>query len=177
VTNYNDIPLPDGSAGWTAPTEVSYFADCAQYIRAGIKSGNYSSGTATVRLQTDAVQPFVDRAAQVVFESRGAFRALAVAASLVLFVFAAQPAGAQVPGGCQDVPGHGYVCNSRHTFTTGVTLPAVAISALPTCNAALAGTWRSVNNGVASPSYRDAVSTTGAATQAVYCDGSGWTYR
>lgn len=67
-------------------------------------------------------------------------------------------------------------------------LAPVAIAALPTCAAAnaitagtmsavKAGTYAVVSNGVASPTYNGAVSTTGAATDPVFCNGSGWVYH
>ncbi len=51
-----------------------------------------------------------------------------------------------------------------------------AIASLPACNAGIAGGRAIVNNGVASPTYQGAVSTTGAATQPVFCNGTGWIY-
>ena len=51
-----------------------------------------------------------------------------------------------------------------------------AIASLPTCSAN-AGMLAYVNNGVATPSYRDTVSTTGSTNQLVWCDGTNWTYR
>ena len=54
--------------------------------------------------------------------------------------------------------------------------PAFAIAGLPTCNSSTAGANAYVTNGVASPTFMGAVSTTGAATDPVFCTGSGWVY-
>jgi parallel beta-helix repeat protein len=53
---------------------------------------------------------------------------------------------------------------------------ALVISSLPTCNSGEAGVRYTVSNGVASPTYQGTVSTTGATTQPVYCNGSSWVY-
>ncbi|MBI1313681.1 hypothetical protein GC176_20505 [bacterium] len=49
-SDWNDVPLPDGSAGWTAPTEMTYFADETGFLRIGVKTGDFGSGSPTVRL-------------------------------------------------------------------------------------------------------------------------------
>ncbi len=70
-------------------------------------------------------------------------------------------------------------CTNDH----GEDCAPVAIASLPTCNAGLVNKRYTVNNGVASPTYNAAVSTTGSATDAVMCattnGGSsyGWVYR
>jgi hypothetical protein len=52
---------------------------------------------------------------------------------------------------------------------------AVAIIALPPCAAGMNGAaW--INNGLAAPTYRQAVSTTGPATEPVYCVYNGTAY-
>lgn len=63
--------------------------------------------------------------------------------------------------------------------TGGIVWPLgtpTAIASLPTCSATTVG-YAVVNNGVASPTYNGAVSTTGSSTRPVFCDGSGWTYH
>jgi hypothetical protein len=61
--------------------------------------------------------------------------------------------------------------------TTPTPQAQVAIANLPTCNSAAQGALAYVTNGVASPTYRASVSTTGSTFQLVGCDGSGWTYH
>ena len=53
----------------------------------------------------------------------------------------------------------------------------VAIAGLPTCGATTSGWLYNITNGVASPAYRDAVSTTGSTPNLVYCNASGWSYH
>jgi hypothetical protein len=53
----------------------------------------------------------------------------------------------------------------------------VAIGALPTCNSSAVGTMAWVNNGIASPTYHQAVSTTGSAVFPVYCTYNGTAYN
>jgi hypothetical protein len=95
--------------------------------------------------------------------------------------------------------------NSNGTFNTGATSAAVytirfmsngtvwkeigrsvlspgslqqfTIANLPTCAAATTGMLAMITNGVASPTYNAAVSTTGAANKLVFCNGSAWTYH
>lgn len=64
-------------------------------------------------------------------------------------------------------------------FLSGSTflLQSVAIASLPTCNTGVAGTYNTVNNGVASPTYMAVVSATGSATDPVFCNGSNWVYH
>lgn len=50
------------------------------------------------------------------------------------------------------------------------------IATLPAC-ATNVGLLAYVTNGVATPTYRDTVSTTGSTNQLVWCDGTNWTYR
>ena len=52
-SNWRNVPLPDSSAGWTAPTEMTYLPDEPGYLRLGVLSGNYSSGGAVCRLGTN----------------------------------------------------------------------------------------------------------------------------
>lgn len=63
------------------------------------------------------------------------------------------------------------------TLGNNMALTPVAIGSLPSCVSGEAGTLAVVNNGIASPTYRQAVSATSTATQLVFCDGSGWTYH
>ena len=51
------------------------------------------------------------------------------------------------------------------------------IANLATCNSILVGKLAYVTNGVASPTYNATVSTTGAANQLVWCNGTNWTYH
>jgi hypothetical protein len=52
----------------------------------------------------------------------------------------------------------------------------VAIAALGTCDTTTKGTIKTVNNGIASPTYRQTVSTTGTATWPVFCTYNGTSY-
>ncbi len=63
------------------------------------------------------------------------------------------------------------------TIGTVLKLAAYSISGLPACNAGSVGEITTVNNGVASPSYNGAVSTTGPATDPVFCNYNGSTYQ
>lgn len=54
---------------------------------------------------------------------------------------------------------------------------SVAIGSLPSCASGTVGEFASVNNGVTSPTYFGAVSTTGTATDPVYCNYNGSTYQ
>ena len=77
--------------------------------------------------------------------------------------------------------GSGYtqVAQMSATATTvyePLILPGYAIASLPACGAGLKGANAYVTNGVASPTYLGAVSTTGAANDRVFCNGSGWVY-
>ena len=65
----------------------------------------------------------------------------------------------------------------QNQFAGPVIFKPVAIASLPTCNAGLAGARMAVNNGVASPTFQAVVSTTGAATQPVFCNGANWIYN
>ncbi len=60
----------------------------------------------------------------------------------------------------------------RQPFVMG----PLTIAALPACTVGFTGARATVSNGVATPTYQGAVSTTGAATQPVFCNGSGWVY-
>jgi hypothetical protein len=51
------------------------------------------------------------------------------------------------------------------------------ISGLPACASSIKGALASVSNGVASPTYFGTVSTTGTATDPVYCNYNGTTYQ
>lgn len=66
--------------------------------------------------------------------------------------------------------------NGDAVFSYRSVLPAYTIALLPICTS-YTGMLAYVTNGVATPSYRDSVSTTGSTVQLVFCDGSGWTYR
>ena len=52
---------------------------------------------------------------------------------------------------------------------------AVAIAALPACST-VPGARLAINNGIASPTYHQAVSATGTAMQPVFCNGTSWLY-
>lgn len=62
------------------------------------------------------------------------------------------------------------------TIAGYITVTPVAIASLPTCNSSTAGAHATVNNGVAPPTYWGTVSTTGAATDSVFCYYSGSAY-
>jgi hypothetical protein len=52
------------------------------------------------------------------------------------------------------------------------------IANLPACSSGTnAGLLMMITNGVASPTYNSAVSTTGSTNNLVFCNGSGWTYH
>ena len=55
--------------------------------------------------------------------------------------------------------------------------PATAIATLPTCGAAQEGVQFVVTNGIASPTYGQAVSTTGTTHHLVTCLGGAWVYE
>ena len=55
-------------------------------------------------------------------------------------------------------------------------LSSYTIGTLPSCSSSIKGANAFVTNGVASPTYLGAVSTTGAANDRVFCNGSGWVY-
>jgi hypothetical protein len=44
------VPSPDGTTGWSAPTEQTYEADESCSIRLGIPTGGFTNGTAVCRL-------------------------------------------------------------------------------------------------------------------------------
>jgi len=48
--SWNDVATPEGDAGWTVPVESTYEADENCEVRLGVKTSNYTSGTANVRL-------------------------------------------------------------------------------------------------------------------------------
>jgi hypothetical protein len=54
---------------------------------------------------------------------------------------------------------------------------AFTIGSLPTCNSGLTGATAYVTNAQTTPTYLGAVSTTGAVTAPVFCNGSGWVYH
>lgn len=51
--NWNDVPLPNGLPGWTGPTEMTYLADETGFVRLGVETGNFTSGSITARLGTN----------------------------------------------------------------------------------------------------------------------------
>jgi hypothetical protein len=66
---------------------------------------------------------------------------------------------------------------SRSVLAPG-TIPPFTIAALPTCTAGSnAGLLAMITNGVASPTYNSAVSTTGSTNNLVFCNGAGWFYH
>jgi hypothetical protein len=87
------------------------------------------------------------------------------------------------------ISGHFQVENSAYTAsifdlsdagqatTNFLNLTAVAIASLPACATGTAGLYATVNNGVSSPTYMGAVSTTGTTTDPVFCNGTGWVYH
>jgi hypothetical protein len=76
---------------------------------------------------------------------------------------------------CQITPGFPDDAADAPTSPTGIA--QLTIGTLPTCNSSTQGQLSYVTNGVASPTYRASVSTTGSTLQLVGCDGSGWTYH
>ena len=63
-----------------------------------------------------------------------------------------------------------FLANSQTPLPT-------TIAGLPACGVTTEGWLYTISNGVASPAYRDAVSTTGATPNLTYCDASGRTYH
>jgi hypothetical protein len=65
-------------------------------------------------------------------------------------------------------------------FAGTINQTTVAIASLPACGSSTVATQAWVNNGIASPTYREAVSATGPATEPVYCVNTGtsfgWAY-
>lgn len=57
-----------------------------------------------------------------------------------------------------------------------VSMERLTIATLPTCNGGNAGKMTMISNGIASPTYLQTVSATGAATRKVFCDGANWLY-
>lgn len=47
---WRDVPSADNTVGFTGPTEQTYEADEACFLRAGIRLGDFTSGVATCRL-------------------------------------------------------------------------------------------------------------------------------
>ncbi len=45
--DYNDVPNPDGSIGWTDDVEADYLAAANQDVRIGCKTGDFGSGSGT----------------------------------------------------------------------------------------------------------------------------------
>jgi hypothetical protein len=176
-TGWRDIPNPDGSIGWTAAIEASYYADEASFVRIGIKSGNYGSGAALVRIGTDREQVWSNSPAQAAYQARGTFAAVA-ASLLALMIFAAQPAQAQMPQ-CDNVAGRGVVCpNQNFTFNAGFALQPTALSGLGACGTTRQGEFQGVSNGDNSPVAGAAVdvNTTGTTKVPVFCNGGDWRY-
>jgi hypothetical protein len=62
------------------------------------------------------------------------------------------------------------------TFNGTISGAVYTVATLPTCTSGIVGALASVNNGVTSPTYFGAVSTTGTATDPVYCNYNGSTY-
>jgi hypothetical protein len=58
-----------------------------------------------------------------------------------------------------------------------VSIGTTTIGGLPTCNSKSRGLQGSVSNGVASPTYGGAVSTTGSTWDPVICNGTSWMYH
>lgn len=86
--------------------------------------------------------------------------------------------GLRVGGALKALAGSaGFAVTGQSTATTFMQTGGVAIASLPACNAGATGEFQYVTNGVASPTYLAAVSTTGTATDPVWCNGSAWVYR
>lgn len=47
---WRDVALPNGDPGWTDVSEMQYITDEGCLLRLGVKTGDYTSGTAHVRL-------------------------------------------------------------------------------------------------------------------------------
>jgi len=74
--------------------------------------------------------------------------------------------------------GVGDVVWQEVTRSVGAFATSYTIANLPSCTAGTnAGLLAMVTNGVASPTYNSAVSTTGTTNNLVFCNGSGWTYH
>jgi hypothetical protein len=170
---WGDVPNPDGSIGWTANTEVSYFADASEMLL--VEARTVSSGSVHLILSTDRVeQSWQVRPAVARLFGGGAFTALGAAAALLLMFFLAMPAHAQML--CDEVAGRGRVCPITTTFQRGFALKPTTISGLPTCSASLSGTFAAITNGADSRSSGDAVSATGSGKVLVFCDGGAFRY-
>ena len=76
-----------------------------------------------------------------------------------------------------SVTGAGTPQTSVTTVAGTLGTNGYAIGSLPTCNSGLTGKFTYVTNGQASPPYLGAVSSTGAVTAPVFCNGSGWVYH
>jgi hypothetical protein len=69
---------------------------------------------------------------------------------------------------------------SSTLFTSGTPMvlsPGYLIAALPACNGVLTGANAFVTNAQTTPTYLGAVSTTGAVTAPVFCNGTSWVYH
>jgi hypothetical protein len=77
-----------------------------------------------------------------------------------------------------DNPSIQFNTSGKVTFGGPLFLGAYTITGLPTCSSSVnQGTFASVSNGVATPTYLATPSTTGSAYQPVYCNGTGWVYH
>lgn len=79
--------------------------------------------------------------------------------------------GSIAVGGATAGPSNGSI-TAPTLGTSGYT-----IAGLPTCNSTAAGQNAYVTNGVTSPTYLGAVSTTGSTVAPVFCTGTGWIYH
>lgn len=77
----------------------------------------------------------------------------------------------------QDVLNYSALNKAGDSMQGSLGLAPYAITDLPACSSLLVGKLAYVTNGVASPAYRDTVSTTGSTNQIVWCDGANWTYH
>jgi hypothetical protein len=172
-STWGDVPSADGSVGWSANTEQSYYADSSQMVMAEART--VSSGIIKLILSTDRQeQSWAARPAVARLFGGGAFTALGAAAAFLIALFLSMPAHAQII--CDDVAGRGRVCPIQTTMRAGFSLKPSTIAGLGNCAASRQGTLASVSNGADSRTPGDAVSATGSSKVVVYCDGRDWRY-
>jgi len=69
-----------------------------------------------------------------------------------------------------------YVVDATSSIRQPFVIGPFTIASLPSASAGLAGARAIITNGIASPTYQQAVSATGTTVQPVFCNGSSWIY-
>ncbi len=69
-----------------------------------------------------------------------------------------------------------YVVDGTSSVRQPFVIGPFTIASLPPAGTGMAGARATITDGIASPTYRQAVSATGATVQPVFCNGSGWVY-